>query len=106
MCARNPWAPSHPHLSRALHGLDQSPEHSVPRQQSSVSVRARAWTCVSVCLRTHHCLGNPHIWLTRDQAIPRRPNWEGLEDSGGSGVRELSGERRVNPLAPELRICG
>lgn len=82
VCARNPWASPHPHLSRALHGSGPIPRALRCHVNRAVCAYARAWMCVPVCLRTHHCLGNPHIWLTRDQAIPRRHNWEGQEDSG------------------------
>lgn len=47
--------------------LDQSPEPSdATSTEQCECVFACACPCVSVCLHTHHCLGNPHIWLTRD----------------------------------------
>lgn len=108
VCAHNPWASPHPYPSLALHGSGPIPQ--ALRCHVNRAVLVCVCACVSVCVCepacAHHCLGNPHIWFTRDRAIPRRHNWEGLEDSGGSGVCELSGEHRVNPLAPELGVSG
>lgn len=57
----------------------------MPRKQSSVSVCVcvREHACTArTRTHTHHCLGNPHIWLSRDRAMPRKPQ---LGGPGGQG---------------------
>ena len=109
-CVAGAWGLSSPPSRSCSACVWTNPLSSrMPRKQSSVSV--------CVCVRMHaHTHTHTHTHITAweiptsgshvTELCPGGRSWEGLEDRGGSGVCELSGEHEVNPLAPQLRDSG